>query len=98
MFFSKKQTYNVTRDNEDAVYNKSKVVGFPNSADGSKIIPDDDKESDEEIEKYVGDNNVVGNQRGTKNNSKIASTAKSICTYKIQTDIIQKKISSRKKY
>ena len=94
----KKQTYNVTRDNVDVVTKTSQEVGFPNSAAGSKIIQEDDTESDEAIKKYVVENIVVGNQRGTKNNSKIASTAKSICTYKIQTDIIQKKISSRKKY
>ena len=80
---SKKQSYNVAKDNEDTVNNNSKEVGFSNSAGGSNIIQEDDKESDEEIEKYVVENNVVGNQRGTKNNSKITSTTKSIYTYKI---------------
>ena len=63
---SKKQSYNVAKDNEDTVNNNSKEVGFSNSADGSNIIQEDDKESDEEIGKYVVENNVVGNQRGTK--------------------------------
>ena len=90
------QTYTVTRDYEDAVNNNSTEVGFPNSSDGRKIITEDDRESDEEIEKYVVDNNVVGNQRGTKNNSKITSTTNSICTHKIQIDIIKNKINKRK--
>ena len=55
------QTYNVTRETEDAVNNNSTEVGFPNSADGSKIINEGDRKSSEEIKKYVVDNNVVGN-------------------------------------
>ena len=45
----KKQTYNVTRDIDAVVNNISKEVGFPNYADESKIVHDDDKESDEAI-------------------------------------------------
>ena len=93
---SKKQTYKVTRDNDDVVHNKSKAVGFPNSADGSKIIPEDNRESDEESEKYAGENNAVENQRGTNNNSKLTSNTKSICKNKIQRDIMKKKINKRK--
>ena len=73
----------------DAVNNNSKEVFPPTSTDRRKIINMDGRESDEGIEKYVVENNVVGNQRGTKNNSKITSTTKSIYTYKIQTKIIQ---------
>ena len=54
----KKQTYNVTRDIKDVVNNISKEVGFPTSKD--------DKKSDEAIQKYIVENNVVGIQRGTK--------------------------------
>ena len=93
---SKKQTYKVTRDNDDAVHNKSKAVGFPNSTDGSKIIPEGNRESDEESEKYAGEHNAVGNQRGTNNNNKLTSNTKSICKNKIQTDIMKKKINKRK--
>ena len=69
--------------------NNSKEVLLTNSADGSKILNEDDRESDEEIEKYVDDNNVVGIQRGIKYNSK--------CTKKLQTEIIQNKMNKRKK-
>ena len=93
---SKKQSYNASRDNEDAVNNNSKEVGLPNSTDGSKKIQEDDQETDEAIKKYVVGNNGVRNQRGPNNNSKITSTIKSICTHKIQTDIIQKKINKKK--
>ena len=50
----KKKTYNVTRetrDNEDAFNNNSEEVRFPNSADGSKIIHEDDRERVKAIEK-----------------------------------------------
>ena len=83
------QTYNVIRETMEALNNNSTEVLLPNSANGSKILNEDDRESDEEIEKYVDDNNVVGNQRGIKNNSK--------CTQKLQTDIIQKKTNKRKR-
>ena len=63
---AKKQTYSVTRDIEDVVNNISKKVGFPTSTDESKIVQDDDKESDEAIRKYIVENDVVGIQRGTK--------------------------------
>ena len=33
-------------------------------------------ESDEESEKYAGEHNAVGNQRGTNNNNKITSNTK----------------------
>ena len=72
----------------EALNNNSKEVFLPNSADGSKILNENDSESDEEIEKYVDDNNIVGNQRGIKYNSKY--------TKKLQTDIVQKK-SKREK-
>ena len=75
-------------DNEDTVNNNSKEGGFTNSAYGSKILQEGDKKSDEENENYVVENNVAGEQRGNKNISKITSTTKSICTYKIKTDII----------
>ena len=44
---SKKQTYNETRDNDDTVLNKSKAVGFSNYEDGRKIVPENDRESDD---------------------------------------------------
>ena len=66
----------------EALNNNSKEVFLPNSADGSKILNENDRESDEEIEKYVDDNNIVGNQIGIKYNSKY--------TKKLQTDILQK--------
>ena len=69
--------------------NNSKELLLINSADGNKILNEDDRESDEEIEKYINDNNVVGIQRGIKYNSK--------CTKKLQTEIIQKRIKKRKK-
>jgi len=52
----------------DVGNNNSTKVLFPTSVDGRKMINEDDKESDERSEKYVVDNNVVRNQRGTKNN------------------------------
>ena len=91
---SKKQTYNVTRDNDDAVLNTSKAVGFPKSVDG--IIPEDDRESDEERKKYAGEHDAVRNKRGTNNNNKITSNTKSIGKNKIQKDRIKKKINKRK--
>ena len=63
---AKKQTYNVTRDIKDVVNNISKEVGFPTSTDKSKIVQDDDKESDEAIKKYIVENNVAGIQREIK--------------------------------
>ena len=57
---SKEQNYNVTRDNEDTVTDNSKVVGFTNSKYGSKISQEGDKENYEENEKYVVEDNVVG--------------------------------------
>ena len=44
---SKKQTYNETRDNDDTVLNKSKSVGFSNYEDERKIVPENDRESDD---------------------------------------------------
>ena len=41
------QTYNVIRDYKNAVDKNSTEVGFSNYADGSKIIDEDDRESDE---------------------------------------------------
>ena len=58
-----------------------------NSADGSKILNEDDRESDEEIEKYV-DDNIVGIQKGIIKNSK--------CTKKLQA-VIYKIKSIREK-
>ena len=55
-----------------------------------------EKVSDEENEKYVIDDEVVVEKRGDKNNSKMTSSTKSINTYKIETDKIQKKINKRK--
>ena len=72
----------------DAVNNNSKEVFSPTSTDRRKMINMDGRESDEGIEKYVDDNNIVGNQRGIKYNSKY--------TKKLQTDILQKK-SKREK-
>ena len=69
--------------------NNSKEVLLTNSADGNKILNKDDRESVEEIEKYINKNNVVGIQRGIKYNSK--------CTKNLQTEIIQKKMNKRKK-
>ena len=54
------------------------------------------KKSDEENEKYVIEDEVVIEKREDKNNSKMTSSTKSICTYKIQTDIVKKKINKRK--
>ena len=50
----------------DAVNNNSKEVFSPTSTDRRKMINMDGRESDEGIEKYVVDNNIVGNQRGPK--------------------------------
>ena len=55
-----------------------------------------EKVSDEENEKYVIDDEVVVEKKGDKNNSKMTSSTKSINTYKIETDKIQKKINKRK--
>ena len=54
----------------DAANNNSIEVLFPTSADGRNMINEDNRENDEGIEKYVVDNNVVGNQKKNKNNSK----------------------------
>ena len=71
----------------EALNNNSTEVLLPNSADGSKILNEDDRESDEEIEKYV-DDNIVGIQKGIIKNSK--------CTKKLQA-VIYKIKSIREK-
>ena len=54
------QTYNVTRETVEELNNNSKEVLLTNSADVNKILNEDDREGDEEIEKNVDDNNIVG--------------------------------------
>ena len=44
----------------EALNNNSKEVLLTNSADVNKILNEDDREGDEEIEKNVDDNNIVG--------------------------------------
>ena len=69
---------------------------FTNSEYGRMLFTKGEKVSDEENEKYVIDDEVVVEKRGDKNNSKMTSSTKSINTYKIETDTIQKKINKRK--
>ena len=47
------QNYTVTRESADVRNNNSIKVLFPTSADGRKMINEDDRKSDEGREKYV---------------------------------------------
>ena len=87
---SKEHDDNVTRKSADNNITKDKGAVFTNSKYECMIFPRGEKESDEKNEKYVVEDEVVIEKREDKNNSKITSSTKSVCTYKIQTYIVKK--------
>ena len=81
---SEEYTYNVTRNTADKVITNYDVAVFTNSEYGSMIIKDGKKESDEENEKYVVEDDAVVEKRENKNNSNMTSPTKRIGSYKIK--------------
>ena len=94
---SREHDDNVTRKSADTITTKDKGAVFTNFEYERMIFPRGEKESDEENEKYVIEEEVVIEKREDKNNSKMTSSTKSICTYKIQTDIVKKKMIKSKR-
>ena len=95
--YSKEHDDTVTRKSADIISTKDKGSVFTNSDYERLIVPKGEKDCEEETEKYGIEDEGVNEKREDKNNSKITSSTKKICTNKIQKEIVQKKIKKRKR-